>query len=113
MPVRILRARHSFTDPIGPGKRRNTVTEIAPVDLNSVKQSVRRSSLTKEQVFRLWRCAIKDDVKLVDEVIQHAHEGMIAFDCGRAEYVMGLMIRRHMTAASELRALLEDMRAVG
>ena len=31
---------------------------------------------------------------------------MIAFDCGRAECVMGLMIRRHMTAGSELRYLL-------
>jgi hypothetical protein len=107
---KILRTVHSFTDAIGTG--RDAVTEIVPVDLNAVTQSVRRSILTKEQVFRLWRCAIRDDDRLVDEVIQHAYEGMIAFDCGRAEFVMGLTIRRHMAAGRELRTLLEDMRAV-
>ena len=89
------------------------MTEIAAVNLNAIRRSFARPNLTKEQVFRLWRCAVMDDDKLVDEVIQHAYEGMIAFDCGRAECVIGLMIRRHMTAGSELRTLLEDMRAVG
>ena len=89
------------------------MTEIAAVNLNAIQRKFARPNLTKEQVFRLWRCAVMDDDKLVDEVIQHAYEGMIAFDCGRAECVMGLMIRRHMTAGSELRTLLEDMRAVG
>ena len=82
------------------------MTEIAAVNLNAIWRSFTRPNLTKEQVFRLWRCAVMDDDKLVDEVIQHAYEGMIAFDCGRAECVMGLMIRRHMTAGSELRTFL-------
>ena len=45
------------------------MTETAPVNLNAILQSVRRSNLTKEQVFRLWRCAIKDDDELVDAMI--------------------------------------------
>jgi len=85
------------------------VTETAPVNFNALQHSIGRSNLTKEQVLRLWRCAIKDDDKLVDEVIQHAYEGMIAFDCTRAECVMGLMIRRHMSAGCELTTLLEDI----
>ena len=86
------------------------MTEITPVDLNVILQNLRRSNLTKEQVFRLWRCAIKDDDTLVDQVIQHAYEGMIAFDCRHAECVMALIVRRHTAAGCELRTLLADMR---
>jgi hypothetical protein len=86
------------------------VTEITPVDLNVILQNLRRSNLTKEQVFRLWRCAIKDDDTLVNQVIQHAYEGMIAFDCRHAECVMALIVRRHTAAGCELRSLLADMR---
>jgi hypothetical protein len=86
------------------------MTEIAPVNLNAILQSVRRSNLTKEQVFRLWRCAIKDDDELIDEVIQHSYEDIIAFDCARAECAMGLIIRRHMAAGCVFRTLLKDVR---
>lgn len=82
------------------------MTEITPVDLNVILQNLRRSNLTKEQVFRLWRCAIKDDDTLVDQVIQHAYEGMIAFDCRHAECVMALIVRRHTAAGCELRTFL-------
>jgi hypothetical protein len=44
------------------------MTETAAMNLNVILQSVRRSNSTKEQVFRLWRCAIKDDDELVDDV---------------------------------------------
>jgi hypothetical protein len=74
------------------------MTETAAVNLNVILQSVRRSILTKDQVFRLWRCAIKDDDELVDNLIQHTYEDIIAFDCARAECAMGLIIRRHMAA---------------
>jgi hypothetical protein len=75
-------------------------------------QSVRRSNLTKEQVFRLWRCATKDDHKLIDELIQHVYGEIIEFDCKRAECVMELIVRRNMAAGCAFRSLLKDMRVV-
>lgn len=88
------------------------MTETAPVNLNAILQSVRRSNLTKEQVFRLWRCAIKDDDELVDAMIQHAYEDIMALDCARAECAIGLIIRRHMAAGHVFEALLKDAREV-
>ena len=53
----------------GDEKRRDAVTDIAPEELDAIHQRVRQTSLTKEQVFRLWKCAIKDDDNLIDEMI--------------------------------------------
>jgi hypothetical protein len=39
-----------------------------------ILQSTRECRLTKNQVFRLWKCAIKDDDKLVDAVIEKLYE---------------------------------------
>jgi hypothetical protein len=91
---------------------RDAMTETAAVNLNVILQSVRRSILTKDQVFRLWRCAIKDDDELVDNLIQHTYEDIIAFDCARAECAMGLIIRRHMAAGCVFKTLLKDVREV-
>ena len=88
------------------------MTVLAQRDLNAILPSVRRSTLTKEQVFRLWRCATKDDNKLVDEVIQHVYEDMITFDCKRAECVMELIVKRDIAARCAFGSLLKDMRAV-
>jgi hypothetical protein len=84
------------------------MTEIARENL----QSPHRSFLTEEQIFRLWSSAIKDDDRLVDEVIQRVYEQMIAYDRTRSEAVMQLMIRRNAAAGSAFRALFEDMRTV-
>jgi hypothetical protein len=89
------------------------MTDIAPESLNAIHQHVRQCSLTKEQVFRLWKCAIKDDDKLVDEMIQQIYEHIIAFDYQRAECVIELVVRRHASAICAFRALLRDMRSVG
>ena len=86
--------------------------EMAPEGLNVALQRVRRSALTAEQVFRLWRCAIKDDERLVDEVIQKVYEHIVAFDRSRANCVMELIVRRHVTAHSAFQSLLKDMYAV-
>ncbi len=80
---------------------------------NAAHGSFRRSTLTKEQAFRLWRCAIKDDDRLVDEMIQQIYENIIAFDCERAECVVELVVGRDVTAACALRSLLQDLRPVG
>jgi hypothetical protein len=86
------------------------VTALASQDSDDTYRNFRRSSLTKEQVFRLWRCAIKDDHTLVDELIRHVYEDMIAFERERTEWAMELLVRRQTTASRTFRSLLNDMR---
>ena len=62
------------------------MTEIGPNNFNEILLNVRRFRLTKEQVFRLWKCAVKDNDKLVDAAIEKLYEEMIAFDPARAEF---------------------------
>jgi hypothetical protein len=104
----VVRASH--LQRCGDKKRRDAVTDIAPEDLDAIHQRVRQTSLTKEQVFRLWKCAIKDDDDLIDEMIQQIYEHIIAFDCQRAECVIELIVRRNASAICAFRALLRDMR---
>jgi hypothetical protein len=89
------------------------VTEVIVNDLSTILHSVRRSTLTKEQVFRLWRCAIKDDDTLVEDIIRQLYENIIAFDCQRAEIVIELIVRRNAAAGYAFRSLLRDMRVKG
>jgi hypothetical protein len=89
------------------------VTEVIVNDLSTILHSVRRSTLTKEQVFRLWRCAIKDDDTLVEDIIRQLYENIIAFDCKRAESVIELIVRRNAAAGYAFRSLLRDMRVKG
>ena len=74
------------------------MTEIGPNNFNEILLNVRRFRLTKEQVFRLWKCAVKDNDKLVDAAIEKLYEEMIAFDPARAESVVQLTINRDDTA---------------
>jgi len=94
-------------------QRRHAVTERTPQNLDVILQSVRQCRLTKEQVFRLWKCAVKDDDKLIDAAIEQLYEAMIAFDLARAEIVMQLIIERHEAAAPTFRGLLQDIATSG
>jgi len=87
------------------------MTERTRQGLNVMLQSVRECRLTKNQVFRLWKCAVKDDDKLVDAVIEKLYEEMIAFDIARAETVMQLIIDRDDAALPAFRDLLQDVAA--
>ena len=89
------------------------MTERTPQSLNVMLQSVRECRLTQNQVFRLWKCAVKDDDKLVDAVIEKLYEEMIAFDIARAETVMQLIIDRDEAALPTFRDLLQDMTLSG
>ena len=80
------------------------MTEIGPNNFNEILLNVRRFRLTKEQVFRLWKCAVKDNDKLVE-----LYEEMIAFDPARAESVVQLTINRDDTAELIFRGMLRDM----
>jgi len=72
-------------------------------------QGVSRCQLTPEQVFRLWKCAIKDDDKLVNMVLEQLYNEMIAFNPSRAESVIQLIIDRDDAAETIFRGLLRDM----
>ena len=73
-------------------------------------QSLQTGRLTKEQVYRLWKCAIKDDDSLADALIQKIYDTMIAFDPKRAETVIGLIVDRHETAEPAFRDFLRDIK---
>lgn len=87
------------------------MSETAQENVTVILQSFRRAALTQEQVFRLWRCAIKDDDSLIDEMIQQIYKNIIAFDRKRAECVIEMTVRRSVAANCALRCLLTDMRA--
>jgi hypothetical protein len=70
----------------------------------------RHSGLTEDEIFHLWRAALKDDDRLVDEVIQKVYDDMMSFDRERTETVMSLTIRRNSEAGRAFRSLLGDMR---
>jgi hypothetical protein len=77
--------------------------------LTAILKSVRQCPLTEEQVFRLWRCAIKDDDNLIDTVIEKVYDKMVAFDPERADTVMRLIIERDEVAGPSFRTLLQDI----
>jgi hypothetical protein len=77
---------------------------------NTQETPPRRFGLTEEAIFRLWKTAIKDDEKLLDEAIAAVHDQMISFDRVRAERVMELIIRRHRGAKDAFRAMLRANR---
>jgi hypothetical protein len=92
------------------------MTKLASIQPNDIIRRVPsrpRSALTQEQVFRLLRCAIKDDEQLVDEMIEQVYQDIIGFDYKRAEFVIEQIVRRSATAHWAFRSLLQDMRRVG
>jgi hypothetical protein len=87
-------------------QRKETVTDITDIDTDRSK----RGGLTSEAIFRVWKAAIKDDEKLLDELIASVHEQMISLDQARAERVMSLVIRRHCNAKEAFKAMLIGIR---
>lgn len=85
---------------------------MGPEYLNAILKSIRRCPLTEEQVYRLWRCAIKDDEKLLDTLLEKVYDDMIAFDTERADTVMQLIIDRDEVAGLTFRTLLRDIKNV-
>jgi hypothetical protein len=83
------------------------VTKI--VQKTATIKSRQTRELTKEQLYRLWKCAIKDDDRLVDALIQKFYDTMIAFDPKRAEIVIRLIVNRHQAAEPTFHRLLRDI----
>ena len=84
------------------------MTEI--VQKTAALQSLQTDELTKKQVYRLWKCAIKDDDRLADALIQKIYDGMIAFDPKRAETVIRLIVDRHQAAEPAFQDFLRDIK---
>jgi hypothetical protein len=87
----------------------DAMSETEPNNFNVILRNVRRFRFTKEQVFRLWKCALKDDDKLVDAAIEKLYEEMIAFNPSRTESVIQLIIDRDDAAETIFRGLLRDI----
>jgi hypothetical protein len=90
--------------------KRCSVSEMGREYLNAILRSTRRPVLTEKQVYRLWRCAIKDDDRLIDLVLERMYEEMAAFDPARADAAMQLIIDRDEVAEPTFRALLLDIK---
>jgi hypothetical protein len=54
----------------------------------SLLPNVRRSGLTKNETFSLWRAAIKDDAGFIDVIIDKTYGEMMVFDGERAKTVI-------------------------
>jgi hypothetical protein len=80
-----------------------------PEIANSTVHHPRSIALNEEQIFRLWRAAIKDDDKQLDEVIRRVYGDMIAYDRNRSEDVIYLTITRSVGAGRALSDLLGDI----
>jgi hypothetical protein len=71
----------------------------------------KRFGLGRDAIFRLWKAAIKDDERLLDEAIAETYERMVRVDPVRAEEVVSLTIRRHRDAKQAFRDLLARTKA--
>jgi hypothetical protein len=67
------------------------------------------SGLNEVQVFRLFKCAVKDDNSLLDAMVERLYGAMKDFDAERAEQAVELVVDRDATAASKFAALLEEL----
>ena len=67
------------------------------------------TGLSELHVVRLFKCAVKDDDTLVDAIAERLYGTMKDFDAGRAKQVVELIVDRDTSAASKLRALLDDL----
>jgi predicted acylesterase/phospholipase RssA len=95
-----------------PFRQEEVMSEIVSSG-KAIPQGRRKFNLTNEQIFRLWRAAVKNDGKLVDLIVQKVYDDMMAFDPERSETVIELMIRRRKMAEDAFRDVLEDMREFG
>ena len=80
-----------------------------PTDINA--RRYKRTGLTSNAVFQLWKAALKDDEELLNAVIASVYEQMMSRDRSRAEQVMSLIIRRHSDAKEAFKAILVAARS--
>jgi hypothetical protein len=67
------------------------------------------TGLDESQIFRLFKCAVKDDDTLVDAIVERLYRKMKELDLERAEDTVELIVDRDVAAGSRFRALLNDL----
>ena len=67
------------------------------------------SGLNEFQVFRLFKCAVKDDDSLLDAMVERLYGAMKDLDAKRAKHAVELVVDRDAAAASKFGALLEEL----
>jgi hypothetical protein len=67
------------------------------------------TGLDESQIFRLFKCAVKDDDTLVDAIVERLYRKMKELDLERAEDAVELIVDRDVAAGSRFRALLNDL----
>jgi hypothetical protein len=67
------------------------------------------TGLDESQVFRLFKCAVKDDDTLVDAIVERLYRKMKELDLERAKDTVELIVDRDAAAGSRFRALLNDL----
>jgi hypothetical protein len=87
-----------------------TIVEIAMRASIALSARPRHPGLPTEQLFKLYRAAIKDDSDTGDPLIQSTYDDIVSYDHERARGVMELVVRRDPLAWSALYALLAEAR---
>jgi hypothetical protein len=67
------------------------------------------TGLDESQIFRLFKCAVKDDDTLIDAVVERLYRKMKESDLERAKDTVELIVDRDVAAGSRFRALLNDL----
>jgi hypothetical protein len=65
--------------------------------------------LDESQIFRLFKCALKDHDTLVDAIVERLYRKMKELDLERAEDTVELIVDRDVEAGSRFRELLNDL----
>jgi len=88
-----------------------TASDWAAYQEEAMPGTARRSptGLDESQVFRLFKCALKDDDRLVDAVVERLYRRMKEFDLERADDTVELIVDRNSGAGSRFGAFLDDL----
>jgi hypothetical protein len=84
-------------------------TESAEGGCDGRNSSENPNRLKRLQVFRLFKCAVKDDETLVDAIVERPYRKMKESDAGRTERAVELIVDRDATAGSRLMALVDEI----
>ena len=82
-----------------------------PIDIKTSLSG--RVALSPNAIFRLWKAALKDDERLLDDAIAAVHDQMMLSDRVRAERVISMIIRRHRHAKDAFTAMLTTLGGAG
>jgi hypothetical protein len=83
--------------------------EIRLPDESFFENYFRKTGLKERHVFRLFKAALKNDERLIDDIVASLYAEMKAFDRERADDTIEIVVDHDPSAAARFRALLKDM----